>query len=339
MMSVRNVFCVFTIALCCLCSYVVAAQAEAEDLEAIPTELGSGGPPGRGDGESEASSCPRGLPPVDDKSQCADISGGRGRNDDHLHPDQSHELVQPLIPVIHTNGGHREEGSVSSGTEDELNEAGEKAVENNPHVGVVPEREASDITANPDSARGEPGVTAVDVETTSRSRETGPRTTENIDPQIEGGEALGSKAQNEDDSPAAGHGKERQITAEGQAEKLETPPQGRDDRSTGRSTTSSTTAASSTGTEENNGNQHTEEGDNGVQSTSPTSRAPTEGDAMRDTANTTNNDESTTTTTTLPPESINNKKGDADSSSSISSSVWVRVPLLIVVTLACILVC
>ncbi|ORC82512.1 uncharacterized protein TM35_000901100 [Trypanosoma theileri] len=48
----------------------------------------------------------------------------------------------------------------------------------------------------------------------------------------------------------------------------------------------------------------------------------------------------TTTTTTLPPELTNNKKkGDADSSSSISSSVWVRVPLLIVVTLACILVC
>ncbi|ORC83364.1 uncharacterized protein TM35_000741110, partial [Trypanosoma theileri] len=33
----------------------------------------------------------------------------------------------------------------------------------------------------------------------------------------------------------------------------------------------------------------------------------------------------TTTTTTLPPELTNNKKGDADSSSSISSSVWVRV--------------
>ncbi|ORC81917.1 uncharacterized protein TM35_001041010, partial [Trypanosoma theileri] len=46
----------------------------------------------------------------------------------------------------------------------------------------------------------------------------------------------------------------------------------------------------------------------------------------------------TTTTSTLPPELTNNKKGDADSSSSIISSVWVRVPLLIVVTLACILV-
>ncbi|ORC83476.1 uncharacterized protein TM35_000681080 [Trypanosoma theileri] len=65
-----------------------------------------------------------------------------------------------------------------------------------------------------------------------------------------------------------------------------------------------------------------------------------------DTTNTPSNDEestststTTTTTTTLPPELANNKKGDADSSSSISSSVWVRVPLLIVVTLACILVC
>ncbi|ORC80905.1 uncharacterized protein TM35_001381030 [Trypanosoma theileri] len=60
-----------------------------------------------------------------------------------------------------------------------------------------------------------------------------------------------------------------------------------------------------------------------------------------ETPNTANNEESTTTTTTttIPPEPANNKKGDADSSSSISSSVWVRVPLLIVVTLACILVC
>ncbi|ORC83391.1 uncharacterized protein TM35_000731150 [Trypanosoma theileri] len=64
--------------------------------------------------------------------------------------------------------------------------------------------------------------------------------------------------------------------------------------------------------------------------------------ANTDNANTPINEGSTTTTTTtttLPPELTNNKKGDADSSSSISSSVWVRVPLLIVVTLACILVC
>ncbi|ORC82227.1 uncharacterized protein TM35_000961060 [Trypanosoma theileri] len=52
-----------------------------------------------------------------------------------------------------------------------------------------------------------------------------------------------------------------------------------------------------------------------------------------------NTDTTTTTTNIIPTEPANNKKGDADSSSSISSSVWVRVPLLIVATLACILVC
>ncbi|ORC80084.1 uncharacterized protein TM35_001821000, partial [Trypanosoma theileri] len=61
---------------------------------------------------------------------------------------------------------------------------------------------------------------------------------------------------------------------------------------------------------------------------------PAESETTRNEQSTT----TTTTTTTLPPELTNNKKGDADSSSSISSSVWVRVPLLIVVTLACILV-
>ncbi|ORC81919.1 uncharacterized protein TM35_000471120 [Trypanosoma theileri] len=62
-------------------------------------------------------------------------------------------------------------------------------------------------------------------------------------------------------------------------------------------------------------------------------------EAVAGNTNATTTTTTATTTTTLPPELTNNKKGDADSSSSISSSVWVRVPLLIVVTLACILVC
>ncbi|ORC84222.1 uncharacterized protein TM35_000471170 [Trypanosoma theileri] len=88
--------------------------------------------------------------------------------------------------------------------------------------------------------------------------------------------------------------------------------------------------------------------DNGTQSPvadaagTPASPSP-EGTANTANDTTTHNEESTTTTTTttttLPPELTNNKKSDADSSSSISSSVWVRVPLLIVFTLACILVC
>ncbi|ORC83628.1 uncharacterized protein TM35_000621020 [Trypanosoma theileri] len=76
--------------------------------------------------------------------------------------------------------------------------------------------------------------------------------------------------------------------------------------------------------------------------TSATPIASESGDAQNESTSTqegtADNTVTTTTTTTLPPEPTNNKKGDADSS-SISSSVWVRVPLLIVVTLACILVC
>ncbi|ORC84365.1 uncharacterized protein TM35_000451030 [Trypanosoma theileri] len=69
-----------------------------------------------------------------------------------------------------------------------------------------------------------------------------------------------------------------------------------------------------------------------------TSSAGTEATSNQEGAGNADTD-TTTTTTTLPPELTNNKKGDADSSSSISSSVWVRVLLLIVVTLSCILVC
>ncbi|ORC83754.1 uncharacterized protein TM35_000581170 [Trypanosoma theileri] len=93
------------------------------------------------------------------------------------------------------------------------------------------------------------------------------------------------------------------------------------------------TEPSSSSSSENDGTQ----GGNSAETT-PSNPANTNSAIL----NTPSNEESTTTTTTtttLPPEPINNKKGDADSSSSISSSVWVRVPLLIVVTLACILVC
>ncbi|ORC84266.1 uncharacterized protein TM35_000471610 [Trypanosoma theileri] len=90
-------------------------------------------------------------------------------------------------------------------------------------------------------------------------------------------------------------------------------------------------------------NVNRDAGDNGVQSNSPTSPAPTENHLTKDKISndgesTSTTTTTTTTTTTLLPELTNNNKANVDSS-SISSSVWVRVPLLIVVTLACILVC
>ncbi|ORC83873.1 uncharacterized protein TM35_000551420 [Trypanosoma theileri] len=92
------------------------------------------------------------------------------------------------------------------------------------------------------------------------------------------------------------------------------------------------------------------ESTNGVDTAVASAEGNTTANTTSVTLNTNSHEESistspTTTNTipTLPGISNNtimpNVKGDADSSSSISSSVWVRVPLLIVVTLACILVC
>ncbi|ORC82958.1 uncharacterized protein TM35_000811080 [Trypanosoma theileri] len=106
-------------------------------------------------------------------------------------------------------------------------------------------------------------------------------------------------------------------------------------------------------TDSSKGENTTNQGDTDSQSASTSTEPPATSspqDAEETTTSTTANADNdttpsegsptTTTTTTLPPELTNNKKGDADSSSSsISSSVWVRVPLLIVVTLSCILVC
>ncbi|ORC84392.1 uncharacterized protein TM35_000451300 [Trypanosoma theileri] len=92
------------------------------------------------------------------------------------------------------------------------------------------------------------------------------------------------------------------------------------------------TAAQSSPTSASSQTDGTADGGNSTETTTNTS-ASTNPETDNTSTTTT-----TTTTTTLPPELTNNKKGDADSSSSISSSVWVRVPLLIVVTLACILV-
>ncbi|ORC80673.1 uncharacterized protein TM35_001501030 [Trypanosoma theileri] len=92
------------------------------------------------------------------------------------------------------------------------------------------------------------------------------------------------------------------------------------------------------------------ESTNGVDTAVASAEGNTTANTTSVTLNTNSHEESIstspTTTNTIPtiPGISNNNimpnvKGDADSSSSISSSVWVRVPLLIVVTLACILVC
>ncbi|ORC81509.1 uncharacterized protein TM35_001141040, partial [Trypanosoma theileri] len=89
------------------------------------------------------------------------------------------------------------------------------------------------------------------------------------------------------------------------------------------------------------------ESTNGVDTVGASAEGKTTATTISVTLNTTSNEDSTspaTNTSTIPPvpEISNNTimpnvRGDADSSGI--SSVWVRVPLLIVVTLTCILVC
>ncbi|ORC84004.1 uncharacterized protein TM35_000511050 [Trypanosoma theileri] len=329
-MSVRNVFCALTIALCCLCSCVVAAQAEA--LETLTEEHGTEVLPLPVNEHSEVSRCPSGSSPVKgDNPKCSENGGGK----DHVPPPRLVDKEPPSEPLIKTREEQPEEGSVSSGTKDGLTEREtvEERVEEveGRHVktpGVDNEKSGSLTVA--EECRG----AAVETHSPSRTPAPGGK----VQSQHEE-EALGTEGQNVDVSPADGRGKGSQTAEERNEVNLEDPPQGELTENARRTEASSTNEVGSTVTEENNGNQ--QEGGNGVQSTTETSPAPAESDSTRDNVNTTSNEESTTTTTTttttLPPQPTNNKKGDADSSSSISSSVWVRVPLLIVVTLACIL--
>ncbi|ORC80903.1 uncharacterized protein TM35_001381010 [Trypanosoma theileri] len=133
---------------------------------------------------------------------------------------------------------------------------------------------------------------------------------------------------------------ESQVQEEGRQQgntnEVQPPSSGPSTSSTNTPEKSSTQEQTSDtqGSQPNNGARDTNNSEN-TDSAAPNTPNNEESTSTTTTPTTT----TTSTTTTLPPELTNNKKGDADSSSSISSSVWVRVPLLIVVTLACILVC
>ncbi|ORC84258.1 uncharacterized protein TM35_000471530 [Trypanosoma theileri] len=122
--------------------------------------------------------------------------------------------------------------------------------------------------------------------------------------------------------------------------------------STGDSKTLNNMSTEPNSTTDNVTTSEENESTNGVNTMGTSSEGNTTVNTDSVTLNITSNQESISTTTTttntntIPPVPgisndtiMPNVKGDADSSSSISSSVWVRVPLLIMVTLACILVC
>ncbi|ORC84083.1 uncharacterized protein TM35_000501370, partial [Trypanosoma theileri] len=145
-----------------------------------------------------------------------------------------------------------------------------------------------------------------------------------------GGVADGRSSPSEAATPAA------PSTAGNSDAPSENPQHANNEASEGAPSPTTPSSSSSATTSDGGSNPTSTENDN----TSSASESTSNQEGSADNTNTTTTT-TTTTSTTLPPELTNNKKGDADSSSSssISSSVWVRVPLLIVVTLACILVC
>ncbi|ORC83580.1 uncharacterized protein TM35_000641120 [Trypanosoma theileri] len=94
------------------------------------------------------------------------------------------------------------------------------------------------------------------------------------------------------------------------------------------------------GSKDNHTPREGENGDNnGPAATQPSAASPNTSPTGSGDGSDTATAESGTTPAGSESSSNQQSVGNADSSSSISSSLWMRVPLLIVVTLACILVC
>ncbi|ORC90026.1 uncharacterized protein TM35_000102940 [Trypanosoma theileri] len=307
MMSLRHVLCVLTIALCCVCSCVVAAdEAEgqrdgraaqeivAPQLAAAAVQEPGGDPHNQkeeerlkdatkkgecgtaGDEERQPCEGPPSpvAPPAEHHPERKETSESRT----DLHTSQTQTASVPGVPDDSTKEHSRDQTKPLE--EMEQDETADKEVNQQQSV-------SKPQTVTPD-----------------KTQDTGDTVKETLDGHAQSGNT---------------HSQEAPIT---------------------ENSSSSVNQSSNSETENDN---ETGAGMNGniaanAQSESTTNQEGNVGNTDTTTTTTTTTS-TTTTTTTLPPESTNNKKGDADSSSSISSSVWVRVPLLIVFTLACILVC
>ncbi|ORC82249.1 uncharacterized protein TM35_000951140 [Trypanosoma theileri] len=290
MMALRRVLCILTIALCCVCSVVVAAEEADEQLGGVALQTTASGnenpdegreaerlkntvnegdceaPSGEGREKKPCEGPPTPVPSLAKTQKGEEAT--KGRTDTHTSQPQT--TSAPGVSVVSTEGQSTQQGRPGDASEQEENQQGNERSHQKPISG-------------PETVK--PGTTQVP---SSRDQETSAE------------HAQGSNTQPHEDR--------------------DTQPSSSSVNQSSNSETENASADSSSPLKEVT--------PSGSESTNNT-------DVIGNTDTTT----TTTTTTTLPPELTNNKKGDADSSSSISSSVWVRVPLLIVVTLACILVC
>ncbi|ORC84541.1 uncharacterized protein TM35_000431090 [Trypanosoma theileri] len=342
MVMMRYVLCILSLLLSCACVHVLAEEVPAADLsDQVP------------DTESETKVLLQGTP----VAQCTEATTGcTGEGDNHCHGDSSVE--NGLCKKVPENAQVTGAGACPQGTTNPPCNTTRDETLGSPNC-AEPSGTDGCITNGPiteESCRGGSGDTHCTQPqqepalSTSTRREEGQ---ENGTPGPIG--ASGNPGEAAAGFPGSG------VVASSSSEPSApgpTPP--------AKLSGESSVEPSGDGQTGNKGNNTPPEGENGdnrvTTETQPSVDSPNTSATVSDDGSDTPKDESgttpaesesssnqqhvetadtttstTTTTTTLPPEPANNNKGDADSSSM--SSVWVRVSLLIVVTLAFILVC
>ncbi|ORC84228.1 uncharacterized protein TM35_000471230 [Trypanosoma theileri] len=330
MMQLHYVFCIFTLLLSCTSVCVLAEDTAPEGL---------------GHGVTSCSDVSDGT----SKPPCTRENPGGG-----LGAEESHQIEQQKLTVLEERDVKNQhlEGKLKQEELTQQHEAAqEDRVPQSDHRSTQPAAAVSRGTGGVDGA-SQPGdhVTENPVDERTANTLTGRRDTA----------AKGLE------TPVAQHGGKENVevqadasvkTDEGpsqngphDAPNVNGPSHSATEPSTSNTRTSDntdTTQTNVTGTAEGQDTSvPTTQSTGDVFSTNTTTDATSNNHAESETNDTnpaegesTSEESTTTTKATLPPELTINKKGDTDSSSSISSSVWVRVALLIVVTLACILVC
>ncbi|ORC80898.1 elastic titin [Trypanosoma theileri] len=330
MVMMRYVLCILAVLLSCACVHVLAEEVPAADLsDQVP------------DTESETKICLQGTPDAqsqctEDTTECAELPEGKPcQKKEEAPPAKVPEVPKEVVPEKKVPPAPPKKPEVPPVKVPEVPKevVPEKRVPAPSQNHEVPPAAAHEVQSHhgdngipgPRDGIAETGDAALrgqDGETVSSGSSAGasgtaakPAPGDSAKPRADPTEADGGgEVQNEGDGNNAGGGSAATQGSEAPQNSSSSP----------NNTTTGSDGAGDTET--------TESGTPSAGSESTSNQEEVAGNA--DTTTTT-----TTTTTTLPPELTNNKKGDADSSSSISSSVWVRVPLLIVVTLACILVC
>ncbi|ORC83633.1 uncharacterized protein TM35_000621070 [Trypanosoma theileri] len=328
MVMMRYVLCILALLLSCACVHVLAEEVPAADLsDQVPNtesetkmclEGGAEGtlhPEGAGrsvDGKRCAEAAASGLVPVPDASGGDNCREGTELPEGKKCPPKKPEVPPVKVPEEPKEVVPEKKVPVTPSQNHEDPPAAPHEVQRQHEDNGIPGPRGGIAETGDAALRGQDGETGSSGSSAGASgNDVIPAPTEPTGPRADPTEAdPAGEVQTEGDGNNAAGGSA-------------------DSQGNGAPQTSSSSNNTTTGTAGAADNETTENGNTSAGSESTNTQ---EGDGE-------NTENTTTTTTTLPPELTNNKKGDADSSSSISSSVWVRVPLLIVVTLACILVC